>query len=159
MRAVTVGDVLGRKRLTIGTFEVPTPAANEATVEVKAISLNNGEVRGAFSAPAGYRPGWDLAGVVQAVPPGSIFSIGDRVFGLKFEGAWAEQVVMATTFLAPIPPVISFEQAAALPVAGLTASIALSKKRIGRGGNVLVTALRAGSDSSRCNSRRQKVRM
>src|SRR5215475_9873087 len=46
---------------------VPEPAANrdEALVRVHAISLNRGEVRRSGMAAAGWRPGWDLAGVVE----------------------------------------------------------------------------------------------
>jgi NADPH:quinone reductase len=69
------------------------------TVAVRAISLNNGEIREALAAPAGDRPGWDFAGVVEAVPDGSDFAVGDRVVGLKFEGAWAERVAVLPDFL------------------------------------------------------------
>lgn len=144
MRAVTVVGAAGEQRLALQEHEAPIAGADEATVAVKAISLNNGEVRAALCAPAGYRPGWDLAGVIENAPSGSGLPLGARVVGLKFEGAWAERVVLPTSFLACIPDEVSFEAAAVLPVAGLTASIALSKRPLKRGDKVLVTAATGG---------------
>jgi NADPH:quinone reductase len=144
MRAVTVTECDGHRRLAIREHAIPVAGPGEAIVAVKAISLNNGEVRGALAAPAGHRPGWDFAGLVETAPRNSPFKPGDRVVGLKFEGAWAEQVSVSTTFLAPIPDHIPFEVAAVLPVAGLTASIALSKRKVARGDKVLVTAATGG---------------
>ncbi len=144
MRAVTVIECDGQTKLAIQEHAPPTASFGEAIVAVKAISLNSGDVRGAFAAPPGHRPGWDFAGVVEAAPDGSRFLPGDRVVGLKFEGAWAELVSVSTTYLAPIPDHIPFEVAAVLPVAGLTAAIALTKKRLASGDKVLVTAATGG---------------
>jgi NADPH:quinone reductase-like Zn-dependent oxidoreductase len=52
-------------RLIISDVDYPLAAPSEAIVRVKAISLNRGEVRTASNAEAGWRPGWDLAGVVE----------------------------------------------------------------------------------------------
>ncbi|MGF7146429.1 NADPH:quinone reductase-like Zn-dependent oxidoreductase [Sphingomonas zeicaulis] len=125
-------------------FDAPVPGADEVLVAVKAISLNNGEVRGSLSAPAGYRPGWDLAGIVEAAPAGSSLSPGARVVGLKFEGAWAEQVVLPPTYLSRIPDEVDFEAASVLPVAGMTALLTLGKKQLEAGGKLLVTAATGG---------------
>lgn len=144
MRAVTVDDKAGRRELVITEHAAPVAEQDEVIVAVKAISLNNGEVRGAFAAPAGHRPGWDLAGVIEVAPQASGLAPGDRVVGLKFEGAWAEQVAVSTRYLARIPDDVSFEAAAVLPVAGLTARIALSKKALDSGGKILVTAATGG---------------
>lgn len=144
MRAVTVTECDGHRRLVVMEHTPPASVADEIIVAVKAISLNNGEVRSAFAAPAGHRPGWDFAGVVETAPQGSGFQPGERVVGLKFEGAWAELVSVSPAFLAQIPDHISFEEAAVLPVAGLTAALALSKKRLARGDKILVTAATGG---------------
>src|SRR5262245_65561799 len=52
-------------RLAIRPVPAPTANRDEALVRVHAISLNRGEVRRCGNAAAGWRPGWDLARVVQ----------------------------------------------------------------------------------------------
>lgn len=144
MLAVTVTGGSGNRQLSLEEHDAPVRAPDEVSVAVKAISLNNGEIREALDASAGHRPGWDFAGVVEAAPQGSGFAAGDRVVGLKFEGAWAEKVTLDPALLAPIPDNVSFEAAAVVPVAGLTAAIALSKKPLVFGSRVLVTAATGG---------------
>src|SRR5512144_503773 len=102
---------------------VPDPAADrgEAIVKVHAISLNRGEVRRSTMAPAGWRPGWDLAGTIARPAAGA------RVVGLLPEGAWAEHVAVPTHALAELPGKVTFAQAATFPVAGLTALHALAR--------------------------------
>ncbi|HEY4418034.1 MAG TPA: alcohol dehydrogenase, partial [Pseudonocardia sp.] len=51
--------------LRLGEAADPVPASDEVLVEVRAISLNHGELRGVADQPAGYVPGWDAAGVVR----------------------------------------------------------------------------------------------
>lgn len=144
MRAVSVTSASGERRLTLEEYDAPMPTEDEVKVAVRAISLNNGEIRKALASPVGYRPGWDFAGIVELAPDGSAFADGDRVVGLKFDGAWAESVTLSPTFLARIPDDVSFEAAATLPVAGMTASIALTKKALAYGNRVLVTAATGG---------------
>ena len=65
--------------------------------------------------------GADAAGVVEAVGPGTkLLKPGDRVFGLC-KGAFAEYACGKESELALIPPGVSFEQAASVPIAGITA--------------------------------------
>jgi NADPH2:quinone reductase len=121
IRAVVV-DPSVPGRLVIRDFDYPSASPSEAIVQVKAISLNRGEVRTASMAEAGWRPGWDLAGVVEKeAADGSGPRAGARVVGMRLEGAWAEAVAVPTTMLAEIPESVSFAQAATLPIAGLTA--------------------------------------
>lgn len=126
-RAVVVDKTLP-ERLAIREVEASVPAPSEALVRVKAISLNRGEVNRAMNADTGWRPGWDLAGVVeQAAVDGSGPKAGARVVGMVGSGAWAEFVSIPTVALAELPAEVSFAQAATLPVAGLTALYALQK--------------------------------
>jgi len=63
-RAVVV-DPEAAGRLVIRPVPDPVPDRAEAIVRVRAISLNRGEVRRSTMAPAGWRPGWDLAGHIE----------------------------------------------------------------------------------------------
>lgn len=100
----------------------PRVAPGVAVVEVRASSLNRGECSALRSAADGWRPGWDVAGVVAKPPPdGSSLQAGTRVVGWANGGGWAERVPVRSDHLAPIPKEMGFEVAATLPVAGLTA--------------------------------------
>ena len=146
MRAVLV-DKGAPANLSLGEAEVPTPAPSEALVRVEAISLNRGEVRRAQTAEPGFNPGWDLAGTVeQAAADGTGPRAGTRVVGLLPSGAWAELVAVPVDSLAELPESIPFEQAATLPVAGLTALYALEKgEGLLLGSSVLVTGASGGA--------------
>ena len=143
-RAVVV-DPDAPGRLVIRPVADPSPDRGEAVVRVRALSLNRGEVRRSGLAAAGWRPGWDLAGVVErAAADGSGPRVGARVVGLLPEGAWAERVVVPTHALAELPDKVTFSQAATFPVAGLTALYALAKGGLLLGRRVLVTGATGG---------------
>src|SRR5258705_9329245 len=132
-------------RLVIRAVPEPTPDRDEAVVRVHAISLNRGEVRRSGVAAAGWRPGWDLAGVVErAAADGSGPSVGTRVVGFLPEGAWAQRVAVPRNALAELPDKVTFSQAATFPVAGLTALLALGKRGQILGRRVLVTGATGG---------------
>jgi NADPH:quinone reductase len=133
-------------RLALQEIEYPHVAPSEALVRVGAISLNRGEVRRALASEASWRPGWDLAGVVErAAADGSGPKQGARVVGLLPSGAWAEVVAVPTNRLAELPAAVSLAQAATLPVAGLTALYALEKGGSLLGRNVLITGASGGA--------------
>ena len=145
MRAVLI-DKGAPANLFLGKAEEPTPAPSEALVRVETISLNRGEVRRAQTAEAGFNPGWDLAGTVErAAADGTRPRAGARVVGLLPSGAWAELIAVPANSLAELPESASFELAATLPVAGLTALYALEKGGGLIGRSVLVTGASGGS--------------
>ncbi|MBD2207181.1 zinc-binding dehydrogenase [Calothrix sp. FACHB-1219] len=144
IRAVVV-DPSVAGRLVLRDVDAPTPAPNEAVIRVAAISLNRGEIRRSTTAEAGWRPGWDLAGVVETpAADGSGPVVGTRVVALLRGGAWGELVSVPTHSLAELPPSVSFAQAATLPVAGLTAYHALLKGGSVLGRSVLITGASGG---------------
>ena len=126
-------------------FAEPEPAPDECVVEVRAFSLNYGETILLKQRPDGWRPGQDVAGVVvRQAADGSGPAEGTRVVAyLEWEG-WAERVAVPTRAVAPLEDRVRFEQAATLPVAGLTALRALREGGAVLGRNVLVTGATGG---------------
>lgn len=96
-----------------------------------------------------YTPGRDAAGVVLEADEGSTFKKGDRVMGLQDHkaGTWAEKILMPESSLARIPDSLSFEQAAAMPLGGLTAWQALDLAQLQPGDRVLIHAGAGGVGS------------
>ncbi len=132
VRAIVV-DPAAVDRFVMCEVERPHALPHEALIAVAAISLNRGEIRRAQTAESGWRPGWDLAGtIVTAATDGSGFPAGTRVVGFLPAGAWAELVAVPTHSIAALPDEVDFQTAATLPVAGLTALLALE-----RGGSLL----------------------
>ena len=145
MRAVVV-DPQAVGRLSLAEVEEPDPAPSEALVRVAAVSLNRGEVRRTETNEPGFRPGWDLAGTIErAAADGSGPEEGSRVVGFLSSGGWAELAAVPTNALAGLPDSVSFEEAATLPVAGLTAMYALEKGGGLVGKKVLVTGASGGA--------------
>lgn len=123
----------------------PSPHHDQALIEVGAISLNRGETRRLESLEPGTVTGWDLAGAVRRpAADGSGPPEGARVVGLSDGGAWAELAAVRTEWLAELPDEVTFEQAAALPVAALTALRALEIGGFVLGKPVLVTGASGG---------------
>ena len=134
MRAL-VADRSSPSGVSLTEAPEPQPAPGETLVEVKAVSLNRGEVRRLPARAEGTIPGWDVAGVTAD---------GTRVVGLADQGGWAERAVVPTERLAELPDEVSFEAASTLPVAGLTAIRALEVGGPLLGRRVLVTGAAGG---------------
>jgi NADPH:quinone reductase-like Zn-dependent oxidoreductase len=141
--------------LQIRDVEKPVPKDNEVLIKVRAASVNpadwhmmRGHARlmiGGLRKPKDTRMGRDVAGQVEAVGRKvTQFKPGDEVFG-ACRGAFAEYACAAEDKLALKPANISFEDAAAVPVAALTALQGLRDKgRIQRGHKVLVDGASGG---------------
>ena len=131
----------------VETREVPEPepGPNEALVEVRAFSLNRGELRLLQIRPEGWRAGQDVSGVVvQAAADGSSPEAGARVVALTDNAAWAQYVAVPAHRMAVLPDNVRFEDAAALPVAGLTALRTLRHGAPLLGKRVLITGAAGG---------------
>jgi NADPH:quinone reductase-like Zn-dependent oxidoreductase len=106
----------------IAEVEEPRPRPDEVVVAVEAFSPNRGETFLLEDPRPGWRPGKDVAGVVvRPAEDGDGPKVGQRVVAHPESGGWAERVAVPTNRLAPLPPTVSIESAAALPLAGLTA--------------------------------------
>ena len=123
----------------------PQPAPNEALVEMRAFSLNRGELRLLQIRPEGWRPGQDISGVVvQSAENGSGPKAGARVVALTDNAGWAQRAAVPAHRMAVLPDNVRFEDAAALPVAGLTALRSLRHGAPLLGKRVLVTGAAGG---------------
>jgi NADPH:quinone reductase-like Zn-dependent oxidoreductase len=123
----------------------PVPAQDEVEIAVRAYAVNRGELALLEARPDGWQPGQDVAGVVRtAAADGDGPAQGARVVALADHGGWSERVCVASTHTAELPDEVTFTQAAALPVAGLTALRALKAGGGGAGRRVLVTGVTGG---------------
>jgi NADPH:quinone reductase len=123
----------------------PDPAPGEFLLDVRAYSVNPGELLLIERRPRDWRPGQDLAGVVlRAAADGSGPPAGARVaVRLDWEG-WAERAAVPVHLAARLDDRVSFEQAVTLPIAGLTALRALRRGGAVLGRRVLVTGATGG---------------
>jgi len=128
------------KVLEMKDLEQPVPKDSEVLIRVRAASVNPLDWR--LKSP---RPGVDVAGEVVAVGARvTQFKPGDAVFGAG-KGAFAEYACASETKLAPKPESVSFEHAAAMPIAGLTALQGLRDKgHLQPGQKVLINGAAGG---------------
>ncbi|MFI5561023.1 NADP-dependent oxidoreductase [Amycolatopsis japonica] len=154
MRAVVVRRFGGPEVLEFAEVPVPEPGIGQVRVKVAAAGVNpvDAGTRSGFLTEAGIVPprevlglGWDVAGTVDAVGDGVTgFATGDSVIGLQDRpsaalGTYAEFVVLDADALAAAPRAASPEEAATLPLNGLTAVQALDLLDLPPGATVLVT--------------------
>ncbi len=139
MKAILCPAYGGPEILQLVEVEKPVPKENQVLVKVRAASVNTLDltirgvllariISGAYSKPKDPRVGVDLAGVVEAVGSAvTRFKPGDEVFG-NAHGAFAEYACARENTLVLKPSNVTFEAAASVPVAGLTALQGLRDK-------------------------------
>lgn len=149
MRAVRQQSFGGPEVLELADVDRPVPLATEVLIRVHAAGVNPVEplIRSGQFPLLGAPPfilGWDVSGVVEDLEPGvTRFSVGDEVYGMPFfpraASAYAEYVAAPSRQLARKPAGLSHAEAAALPLAGLTAWQSLvDTARIEGGQRVLI---------------------
>lgn len=155
MLAVHVRKPGGPEQLAVVELADPTPKSHEVLIEIHASALNRADIlqrRGLYPAPPGESEilGLECAGVVRAVGNEvSEFRPGARVMALLGGGGYAELVSVHERLVMPIPEALSFERAAAVPEAFLTAYEALlNAANLAPGERVLVHAGASGVGSA-----------
>ena len=156
MRAVTFSRLGGPEVLEVANVPVPEPGPGEVRIRVAAATVNPTDISFrsgrqftvAQLAEMGVRPpfipGMELAGVVDAVGAGTTWRAGDRVMAIVNPrrpggGAQAELVVVPAASVARVPDGASLEQAATLPMNGLTVQLAFDQLALKRGQTLGVT--------------------
>ncbi|TDD37601.1 NADP-dependent oxidoreductase [Nonomuraea terrae] len=152
MRAARFHEYGGPSVIRLDEVPTPRPGPGQVLVEVAATSFNpseaglrSGLLRGVFGTALPRTLGWDLSGTVVETGAGvTALTPGDRVYGLVAETA-AEYVVAPADLLARAPETIPLADAAAVPVAGLTAWQAVHEHaRLAPGQRVLVNGAGGG---------------
>lgn len=157
MRAITYSRYGDPSVLSVSELPLPKVAPGAALVRVHHAAVNPVDwklMAGGLDAildvvfPA--IPGWDVAGVVEAVGPDTPeFQVGDRVAAYARKdvvqgGTFAEYVAVPVTSLALVPDEVPLDVAAALPLTGLTALRSMEAVAPGSGDTVLVHAASGG---------------
>ncbi len=155
MKAVIINQYGGPEELQMATIDRPQIADDEVLVAVKATSINpidwkarQGLLKGMFDWQMPVVLGWDVAGtIVSAGAAVTQFKVGDDVFarpdiyedGLR--GTYAEYAAVKEDKLALKPAELTFQQAAALPLAGLTAyQVVHDQLKLQAGEKILIQA-------------------
>ena len=154
----TVQDTYGPPREVLRLRDIDKPAigGDDVLVRVRAAGVNPADLAITRGRPAMIRAmvglrrpepavrGQDLAGVVEAVGANvTLFNPGDEVFG-EGTSSYAEYTCVPQGVLAPKPAGLTFEQAAAVPMAGLTALFGMRVANVGPGKRVLVNGASGG---------------
>ncbi|MEV7193133.1 NADP-dependent oxidoreductase [Streptomyces sp. NPDC093510] len=161
MKAISYRSYGGPEVLEYGEVRDPKVGPDSVLVKVRAAAVNpvdwkcrEGHLDGLLEPVFPVIPGWDVAGVV--VQPGASapeFAVGDEVIGYVREdflsrGTFAEYVAAPVRTLARKPRNLTFEEAAGLPLAGLTAYQVIHQAlRVTEGDVVLVHAAAGGVGS------------
>ena len=161
MKAITYPSYGDNSILLLTDVDEPKIGPDWVKVAVRATSVNpvdwkiaSGGLDGALDTFFPVTPGWDVSGVVEQVGPAvTTLEVGDEVFGYVRKdavhgGTCAEKMSAPIRTLARKPANLSFEEAAAIPLAGLTAYQALVHiLEVGEGDVVVVHAASGGVGS------------
>lgn len=159
MKAIRIHEFGGPDVLELEETGLPQIKADEVLIKVYASSVNPvdhkiiaGEAQEKFPTQFPLTIGWDVSGMIeQAGKQVCNFKVGDEVYGRPFptqNGAFAEYVVMKASEIALKPKSIDHLQAAAVPLAGLTAWQGLFKfGKLEKGQRVLIHGASGGVGS------------
>lgn len=147
MHAVVIHETGGPEVLHYEEADRPEPGGGEVLIRVRAASVNPVDWkyrRGLSERPLPAIVGQDVSGTVEASNADG-FAEGDEVFGIAGTGGYAEYTASPAGVIAKKPAGVTHEQAAAIPVAGLTAWQALfDRAGLERGQTALVAGAAGG---------------
>jgi NADPH:quinone reductase-like Zn-dependent oxidoreductase len=150
-QAIRFHEYGGSDKLALETVPRPELKANEVLVEVHFAGVNpvdwkirSGYLKDFMPVPLPFTPGIDFSGVVVDTGP-AVTSVkkGQAVFGIG-NGTYAQYAVAAEGDVVPKPDNLSFEMAATVPVAALTARKAVSDSGAGKGQTVVIQGAAGG---------------
>lgn len=152
MRAIQITEYGTNDVLHEVQLDRPTPKAGEVLIKVHAAGMNpvDYKIRGGMGVRLGLTLpmilGGEISGTVESVGDDvSDFKPGDAVHGMVKTGGFAEYAVAKATDIVPRPAGLDFVQAAAIPLAGLTAWQAIfDNGRLERGERILITGASGG---------------
>jgi len=149
MKAIRIHAHGGPEVLQLDEIPVPVPGPGQALVRIEAAGLNFIDIynrTGLYKVQLPYVPGQEGAGVVTAVGPDVAgVATGDRVVYTGVPGAYAELAAVPVDRLVPLPAGVTFRQAAAVLLQGITAQyLATSTYRLAAGEACLVHAAAGG---------------
>jgi len=152
VKAIVIPEYGAPEVLVLREIPDPSPGPEDVVVRVRATALNRADIlqrRGLYPQPGPKPefevPGLEFAGEVAAIGARVTgFAVGARVMGLLAGGGYAEQVVVHERLASRIPDALSFEDAAAVPEAFITAHDALTQCSLVCGETVLVHAAGSG---------------
>jgi NADPH:quinone reductase-like Zn-dependent oxidoreductase len=160
MRAALLHEYGSPDVVGVGEIDEPLVGPDSVLIEVAAAGVNPvdwkvvaGYVQGGIPHHLPLVPGWDVAGTVLAVGPAvREVAVGDRVAAYDREdhvqfGTFSERTAVPIRSVARVPDGVDLVQAAALPLAGLTAEQALDAAGVRQGDTVLVHAAAGGVGS------------
>lgn len=149
MKAIQVRQVGGPEALKLVELPVPEPKANEAVVKIVAAGVNFIDVyfrEGRYKAVTPFVPGQEGAGEVVAIGRElTDVKVGDRVAYAMVQGSYAEYSAVPADRLVKVPPGVSYQQAAAAMLQGMTAHyLSHSTYPLKKGETALVHAAAGG---------------
>lgn len=149
MKAIQVSQTGGPEALVLKDVPAPKPKANDAVVQIKAAGVNFIDVyfrEGRYAAQVPFVNGQEAAGVVAEVGDDvTEVQPGDRVAYTGVIGSYAEYAAVPANRLVKIPDALSFEQAAAAMLQGMTAHYLLhSTYKLQAGETALIHAAAGG---------------
>ena len=125
MKAIQIHETGGPEVLRLAELPIPRPGPGQVLIRVEATGVNFIEIyfrKGTYKSALPFTPGSEAAGTVEELGPGvTSFAAGDSVASANVSGSYAEYALVPAAQLVKIPAGVTYEQAAAAMLQGMTA--------------------------------------